>query len=1062
MANTIKLKRKSDADGAPTTGDLVAGELALNTFSGRVFLEKSDGGAAIVELIHDQGGQTIGGALTVGAFTSTGIDDNATGERLQLLDGALNIGASDTAVYPVTRVGTVGAISLTGGNALGVGGEFLAYGSTHASLAGDVQLRSSGNVLLDWDETAGQIVISTGVGAKTAALTIDSSQNATLAANADIGTEILFTERADHLFTPVATRGILWVRSDVPNVLVFTDDAGTDWDLNTAGAAGIGGSITDNQVAVGAATADDIEGASTFTWDATTLTVDSDAGTTVRIEAGASSDARILFYQTFSQRGLLAYDTSETAMSLSCVSGDVKLRPANTDILTLNSATGAQLHNGGLRFLERGANAHTAAATFGELWVRNDAPNVLVFTDDNDTDWVLNTGGGIGGSITDNQIAVGATAADDIEGSASLTYDVSTFTLGFGNGWELSGSNTTTATLTGGQASTVQLVVENNANVDLGSIIGRTTGTGQLGFADAGGANTYIAENDGDHIWSTDGATEIMRLSRNASGDGTLRITGGIRLTERADHTETFPTATFGEIWIKTATPNELYFTDDAGTDWLLNSAAGAGDVTKVGTPVDNQVAVWTGDGTIEGDTGFTYVKDNITSPMLTLTANASMTSGSLFQVVSNVSTKTNFLLNVRQEHASSSADCINCVNDGTGNGIEVSVGTATGSAARFYSITATRTQPLVEIINDSPTGAGVALYVQNDQSGAAIDVVGNIAVTGTVDGIDIATDVAANTLKVTNATHTGQVTGATALALDVTAVTAQPAAGAVIGADTLIINDGGVLSEVTATQLSTFMDVAAAAKYLLNTTDTLTGTLTVTGNVDATIVLADEVRTGAGNFLILNAGESHSFAVSQTAENVYINAEGGLQINSSPDNWASLWAGRNTANICASDGDSDFPGDIDPQVTNTQDIGASGLVWANVWATTFNGTATTAQYADLAENYAPDAVYGEGTVLMFGGTMEVTEATQGTTAIAGIVSTNPAFLMNEGLDGVSVALRGRVPCKVYGPISKGDLMIAGSGGVAVSDNNANPNAVLGRALANNEDGYAIIEVVVA
>ena len=142
--------------------------------------------------------------------------------------------------------------------------------------------------------------------------------------------------------------------------------------------------------------------------------------------------------------------------------------------------------------------------------------------------------------------------------------------------------------------------------------------------------------------------------------------------------------------------------------------------------------------------------------------------------------------------------------------------------------------------------------------------------------------------------------------------------------------------------------------------------------------------------------------------------------------------------------------------------VGASGLIWANVWATTFNGTATTAQYADLAENYSPDAVYSEGTVLMFGGTMEVTEATAETTAIAGIVSTNPAFLMNEGLNGVSVALRGRVPCKVFGPISKGDLMVAGVGGCAVADNNANPNAVLGRALADHEDGYGFIEVVVS
>lgn len=94
--------------------------------------------------------------------------------------------------------------------------------------------------------------------------------------------------------------------------------------------------------------------------------------------------------------------------------------------------------------------------------------------------------------------------------------------------------------------------------------------------------------------------------------------------------------------------------------------------------------------------------------------------------------------------------------------------------------------------------------------SGTVLDITGSITLSGTVDGIDIATDVAANTSKVTNATHTGQVTGETALALGITAVTDQPAAGTVIGADTLIINDGGVLSEVTATQLATFTNATA------------------------------------------------------------------------------------------------------------------------------------------------------------------------------------------------------------------------------------------------------------
>ena len=63
-----------------------------------------------------------------------------------------------------------------------------------------------------------------------------------------------------------------------------------------------------------------------------------------------------------------------------------------------------------------------------------------------------------------------------------------------------------------------------------------------------------------------------------------------------------------------------------------------------------------------------------------------------------------------------------------------------------------------------SASGGTVAITVANGSED--ITVAGDIAVGGTVDGIDIATDVAANTAKVTNATHSGEVTGATALTI--------------------------------------------------------------------------------------------------------------------------------------------------------------------------------------------------------------------------------------------------------------------------------------------------------
>jgi hypothetical protein len=97
---------------------------------------------------------------------------------------------------------------------------------------------------------------------------------------------------------------------------------------------------------------------------------------------------------------------------------------------------------------------------------------------------------------------------------------------------------------------------------------------------------------------------------------------------------------------------------------------------------------------------------------------------------------------------------------------------------------------------------------------------------------------------------------------------------------------------------------------------------------------------------------------------------------------------------------------------------------------TNFNGTATYAKYADLAERYAADATYEEGTVMVFGGEAEVTSAQgYGSTAIAGVVSTKPAFAMNSEAGSSEthpyIALQGRVPCKVTGTVSKGDILVA-------------------------------------
>ena len=127
--------------------------------------------------------------------------------------------------------------------------------------------------------------------------------------------------------------------------------------------------------------------------------------------------------------------------------------------------------------------------------------------------------------------------------------------------------------------------------------------------------------------------------------------------------------------------------------------------------------------------------------------------------------------------------------------------------------------------------------------------------------------------------------------------------------------------------------------------------------------------------------------------------------------------------------------------------------------------TATSAKYADLAEKYSADADYEPGTVVMFGGDQEVTLCDQDSCKqVAGVVSTNPAHLMNAGIQSehsVNLALAGRVPCKVKGSVSKGDMMVSAGGGYARAEENPSIGTVIGKALEDNDLDEATIEVVV-
>ena len=131
-----------------------------------------------------------------------------------------------------------------------------------------------------------------------------------------------------------------------------------------------------------------------------------------------------------------------------------------------------------------------------------------------------------------------------------------------------------------------------------------------------------------------------------------------------------------------------------------------------------------------------------------------------------------------------------------------------------------------------------------------------------------------------------------------------------------------------------------------------------------------------------------------------------------------------------------------------------------NLTANLFTGTATQAQYADLAEKYTTDTEYDFGTVVAVseGASKELTKCdvtneqhTLGFVAPApvGVVSESPAYLMNSDADGQNIALKGRVPVRVLGPVNKGNAVYAGLNGTATTSIE-NGALIVGVALETN------------
>ena len=358
--------------------------------------------------------------------------------------------------------------------------------------------------------------------------------------------------------------------------------------------------------------------------------------------------------------------------------------------------------------------------------------------------------------------------------------------------------------------------------------------------------------------------------------------------------------------------------------------------------------------------------------------------------------------------------------------------------------------------------------------TGGNVNTTGSLVFSGGTGG----NIVAANVISATTVSTTGNITGSNLLTGGLISATGNITGGNILGganvnATTHTGTTVSVSANVTGGNLLTGGLISATGNItggnlsVTNIAGTLTtasqtnitavgtlGSLTVTGNTTSGNLLSGGLLSTTGNITsAANISGSNLIGTIVTASQPNITTVGTL---------GSLTVTANITGGNLSVGTGTITGG---NIVNSNANGVGNIGSSTTYFNTVFAKATSAQYADLAEKYTADAAYEPGTVVSFGGAKEVTiTADSPDRRVAGVVSTNPSYIMNGGLEAefvATVALTGRVPTKVVGPVRKGDLMVSAGNGQARADVDPQVGTVIGKALEDFDGAEGVIEVVV-
>ena len=491
-----------------------------------------------------------------------------------------------------------------------------------------------------------------------------------------------------------------------------------------------------------------------------------------------------------------------------------------------------------------------------------------------------------------------------------------------------------------------------------------------------------------------------------------------------------------------TGSQNGLYQVQTVGSGangtWVRTS-----DGNETGE-IEAGMIVMVTEGTIYADTQWKLITDDpITLGTTALTFTQNYSANSISSGTSNVVINSNANVTVS---SAGTANVLTVSNTGAFvSGVVSATGNITGNYILGNGALLTGVSTTSSNINNGTSNVTVVSSGGNVTVGiggtgnvavfstSGLDVTGRISATGNITGGNI----------VSGGGVGGNITGANVISGNTFNATTVSATGNITG--NYILGNGALLTGVSTTSsninngtsnvtvVSSGGNVTVGIGGTGNVAVFSTSGLDVTGRISATgNITGGNIVSGGGvggNITGANVISGNTFNAVTVSASGNI-ATGNLNITGNiVDTGPISIITTSNGNISLAPngtGNVNITGNVMPTANATSNIGSAALSFNTIFA-----QATSAQYADLAEMYVADADYTPGTVLDFGGSEEVTATTTShSVRIAGIVSTNPSYLMNSTLsctNAVKVALVGRVPCQVVGTIAKGDRLVASS-----------------------------------